>query len=88
MTGYRSGQADEFVQYLASAAVHANEAAAESAQALSELPGAWKHVAKPRANSADEALLARLLEVPILNADMATEITGQPMSARIAHLVD
>ncbi|MGF0313614.1 Fic family protein [Rhodococcus sp. IEGM1428] len=76
LTGYRSGQADEFVHYLASAAVHASEASAESAHALSELPGAWKHVAKPRANSADEALLARLLEVPILNADMATEITG------------
>ncbi|QCB52006.1 Fic family protein [Rhodococcus sp. PAMC28707] len=76
LTEYRAGRADEFVEYLASAAVHASEAAEESARALSELPARWKQLAAPRVNSADEAIIFRLLDTPILNADMAQQITG------------
>lgn len=76
LSDYRTGGADGFVEYLASAAVHSSEAAEESARALAELPGRWKQSARPRTNSADEALIGHLLEVPILNADTAQQITG------------
>lgn len=76
LTAYRAGDVDTFVGYLASAAVHASQASEESAMALSELPERWKHRASPRANSADDALITGLLDSPILNADMAQQITG------------
>ncbi|MFI1920502.1 Fic family protein [Nocardia sp. NPDC020380] len=73
---FRSGQADEFVEYLAIGAIHASEAAQDSALALAELPERWRDIARPRTNSADEAILGALLETPILNADTAQQITG------------
>lgn len=51
-------------------------AAEQSAARLSELPDRWRSVARPRANSADEKLVDRLLDAPILNAAAAFEITG------------
>ncbi len=76
LTGYRDGRADDFVEYVATAAIHSSDAAQDSARALAELPDHWRRTVKPRANSADEALLANLLDTPILNADTAQQITG------------
>ncbi|MCY3383523.1 Fic family protein, partial [Acinetobacter baumannii] len=36
----------------------------------------WREIARPRAKSADEALLANLLDTPILNVETAQQITG------------
>jgi Fic family protein len=76
LTGYRSGGADQFVRYLADAALHAGEAAEESAARLAELPQRWRRIARPRANSADETLIDHLLDVPTFNVDTAGQITG------------
>ncbi|WP_019972484.1 Fic family protein [Mycobacterium sp. 141] len=76
LTAYRAGDADQFVGYLADAAIQASIAAEESAARLSELPAQWRSIARPRANSADETLLDNLLEVPIFNADTARSLTG------------
>ncbi|MGW5377746.1 Fic family protein [Nocardia sp. NPDC003999] len=76
LNGYREGGVDQFVEYMAIATIHSCEAAHESARALAELPTRWRAIAKPRANSADEAVLAALLDTPILNADAAQAITG------------
>ncbi|MFE3000418.1 Fic family protein [Nocardia sp. NPDC059246] len=73
---FRNGDVDAFVEYLAVGAIHASEAAQESAMALTDLPRRWRDIARPRANSADETLLAALLETPILNADTAQRISG------------
>lgn len=73
---YRDGDADGFVEYVATATIHASEAAQDSARAIAELPDHWRHTIKPRANSADETLLERLLDTPIFNADTAQWITG------------
>ena len=76
LTDYRRGHGDQFVCYVSSAALNASEAAEESAARLAGLPQLWRDSARPRANSADEALLDRLLDVPIFNADAAQQITG------------
>lgn len=73
---FRDGDVDSFVEYLAIGAIHASEAAQDSAMTLADLPNHWRDVVRPRANSADETLLAALLETPILNAVTAQEITG------------
>lgn len=76
LTAYRQGAVDRFVDYVAAGTVHAGEAAAESAARLAALPNRWRDIARPRAKSADEALLNTLLAVPIFNADTARQITG------------
>lgn len=76
LTAYRRGDADSFVRYVSEAAVIASSAAEQSAARLSALPDHWRSVARPRANSADERLVDRLLATPILNAATAFEITG------------
>ncbi|WP_024794801.1 Fic family protein [Tomitella biformata] len=76
LTRYRNGAADEFVDYVSQAAIDSSEAAQESAAALADLPGRWRAIAKPQANSADGSLIAALLDSPILNADTAESITG------------
>lgn len=76
LTAYRRGDADSFVSYVSEAAVIASSSAEQSAVRLSGLPDHWRSVARPRANSADEKLLDRLLYTPILNAANALEITG------------
>lgn len=76
LDSYRAGNADDFVGYVAHATIHASEAAQDSARSLSELPDRWRSIARPRARSADEALLAALLDTPILNADTAQRISG------------
>ncbi|MFC9433409.1 Fic family protein [Nocardia sp. NPDC057030] len=73
---YRDGQVDTFVEYVGVGALHASEAAQESARALAALPARWRELARPRANSTDETLLAALLDTPIFNADTAQRIAG------------
>lgn len=73
---FRSGDVDVFVEYLAVGSIHASEAAQDSAMALADLPSRWRDIARPRANSADEAILAALLETPIFNIDTAQGIAG------------
>lgn len=76
LTAYRRGDVDAFVGYVARGTLHASQAAEESAARLAGLPANWRATVRPRARSADEALLANLLDVPILNADTARQITG------------
>lgn len=76
LTAYRRGDADAFVGYVARGALHASQAAEESAARLAELPAQWQSAARPRAGSADETLIAGLLDAPILSADTARQITG------------
>ncbi|MEV0545052.1 Fic family protein [Nocardia salmonicida] len=81
LAAYRAGAADEFVLYLALAAVYASEAAIDSARTLTALPQRWRDRARPRGGSADEALLANLLEHPILTIAGANAITATTDSA-------
>ncbi|MFD4352844.1 Fic family protein [Nocardia sp. NPDC058518] len=81
LAAYRTGAAEEFVVYLALAAVYASEASIDSARALTALPAGWRDRARPRAGSADEALLANLLEHPILTIAGANAITTTTDSA-------
>ncbi|MFE1594644.1 Fic family protein [Nocardia sp. NPDC058705] len=81
LAAYRTGAAEEFVVYLALAAVYASEASIDSARALTALPDGWRDRARPRASSADEALLAKLLEHPILTITEAKAITTTSDSA-------
>ncbi|MEN4476615.1 Fic family protein [Mycolicibacterium cosmeticum] len=76
LSAYRRGDPDSFVRYVSEAAVIASSVAEQSAARLSALPGHWRSVARPRANSADEKLVDHLLATPILNAATAFEITG------------
>lgn len=73
---YRTGDAGALVRYVADAARHASEAAEESAERLAGLPKRWRSRARPRAGSADETLIAGLLETPIFTAETAQQITG------------
>ncbi|MEV0551088.1 Fic family protein [Nocardia salmonicida] len=81
LAAYRTGAAEEFVVYLALAAVYASEASIDSARALTALPQGWRDRARPRAGSADEALLANLLEHPILTIAEAKASTTTSDSA-------
>ncbi|MQY31732.1 hypothetical protein NRB56_73420 [Nocardia sp. RB56] len=76
LDSYRRGDADQFVEYVARATVNCCTAAEDSARGLAVLPSRWREIARPRANSADEALIDALLDTPILNADTAQRITG------------
>lgn len=76
LNSYRSGQVDDLVEYVSVATIHAAGAAEESARNLASLPARWREIARPRAKSADEALLANLLDTPILNVETAQQITG------------
>lgn len=76
LTRYRTGDVDQFVGYVADAAVHASEASEESAIRLAALPDKWLRDARPRTNSSDASLIDALLNTPIMNADTAVSITG------------
>jgi Fic family protein len=73
---YRNGDADAFVAYFSRAVLHASEAAEHAAARLAALPQRWRDIARPRANSADEILIANLLDTPVFNADTAQQLTG------------
>ncbi|MEE4025083.1 Fic family protein [Gordonia sp. PKS22-38] len=72
---YRSGDVDSFVDYVAEGTSHAAAASEESARVLASLPALWNERVRPRANSADAAILDRLLDSPVLDADAAQQIT-------------
>ena len=86
LMAYRDGDAGQFVAYVARAAIHASAASEDSARALATLPGRWRDTALPRAHSGDEALLDRLLENPVLNADTAQQLTGTTEGSTYAAL--
>jgi len=77
LTDYRDGAADAFVGYVAQATIHACAAAEESAGSLSALPQRWREIACPRADSAESALIERLLDTPIFDAADAVAMTGR-----------
>ncbi|WP_067460454.1 Fic family protein [Nocardia alba] len=81
LAAYRAGAAEEFVLYLTLAAVYASEGAIDSARTLTTLPRQWRDRARPRAASADEALLANLLDHPILTIAGANALTTTTDSA-------
>ncbi|MFD4458393.1 Fic family protein [Nocardia sp. NPDC058480] len=81
LTAYRAGEVDQFVEYVALAAVHSSAAASDSALSLADLPARWRDVARPRAKSSDEMLIMHLLDYPILNIDIANSLTGTTESA-------
>ncbi|MGK3708860.1 Fic family protein [Arthrobacter sp. IK3] len=76
VNAYRTGDLEPFVAYLASSAVLAVEASRESIRRLEELPAEWTETARPRRGSADEKLIAKLLEVPVFEAETAAAIAG------------
>ncbi|RIT36772.1 Fic family protein [Mycobacteroides abscessus] len=91
LTGYRAGDVDQFVDYVAGAAIHASEAAAESAARLAKLPEKWRQATRPRTNSGEASLIEALLDTPIMNADTATAITGTSDASTynaLAHLTE
>ncbi|MFD4444340.1 Fic family protein [Nocardia sp. NPDC058519] len=81
LTAYRAGEVDQFVEYVALAAVHSSAAAADSALSLADLPARWRDIARPRAKSSDEMLIVHLLDYPILNIDIANSLTGTTEAA-------
>lgn len=76
LRGYREGDADSMVAYLARASIGAAEAAEEAADHLAELPAQWRDRVQPRRGSAAQKLLDGLLSVPILDAERAKHLTG------------
>lgn len=76
VNNYRTGDVDPFVNYLAQSAIHATDAAKISISALEQLPPMWTEMAKPRRNSADEKIIARLLERPVFEAHTAAHFAG------------
>lgn len=76
VNNYRSGDVDPFVNYLAQSAIRATDAAKISITALEQLPQMWTDMAKPRRNSADEKIIAHLLERPVLEAHTAAHFAG------------
>lgn len=83
---YRTGNVDPFVSYLAKSALLATDAAKTSIEALEQLPALWADLAKPRRNSADEKLIARLLERPVFEAHTAAHFAGVGENAIYAAL--
>lgn len=76
LLGYRGGDADSMVAYLARATIGAVEAAEESAEHLAALPKQWMDVVNPRKNSATHTMIEGLLRSPILDAERAKALTG------------
>lgn len=76
VNNYRLGDVDPFVNYLAESTIRASNAATISVTALEALPELWMDLAKPRRNSADEKIIARLLDRPIFEAHTAASMAG------------
>ncbi|ALE93761.1 DNA-binding protein [Arthrobacter alpinus] len=91
VNNYRAGEVDAFVGYLAESAIRATDAAKVSIAALQELPDMWTDMARPRRNSADEKIIARLLERPVFEAHTAAHFAGvkeNSIYAALDRLVD
>jgi len=76
LNGYRAGDVDPFVLYMARSSRRAAEAARKSVAALDALPEAWIEVVRPRKGSADEKILPWLLERPVFGAHSAAYVAG------------
>lgn len=76
VNNFRTGDVEPFVNYLAVSAIRATDAAKISIAALEQLPEMWTDMAKPRRNSADEKIIAHLLERPVLEAYTAAHFAG------------
>lgn len=74
LDGYRSGDVDTVVRYLADATEVAAVEAATSATRLSELPERWRAGVRVRRGSAADRLLDRLLQAPVLTDKSAAAI--------------
>ena len=72
----RNGAADEFVAYLAEAAITAAHAAQETAVVLGALPDHWRSRARPRGGSTDEKLIGLLLANPVVTVADVQRLTG------------
>jgi Fic family protein len=75
LIGYRRGDAASLVSYLARAAEAAAGEAAVSAQRLQEMPEAWRDAVRPRAGSSAASLIDLLVTRPVLNAELAQQLT-------------
>jgi Fic family protein len=71
LDGYRVGDVDGFIEYLARVTVVAATEAVTSAQCIAALPAAWRETVKPRKGSAADKLLDRVLDVPVLTDRIA-----------------
>ncbi len=76
LIAYRDGDAGTLISYIAAAAHTATIEASVSAQRLRDMPGRWREVVRPRANSSAAALIDGLVAAPVLNARIAQQITG------------
>lgn len=76
LIAYRRGDAGTLVSYLAGAAEAAAIEASVSAQRLGEMPQKWRDLVRPRARSSAAKLIDGLLATPVLNAQIARQITG------------
>ncbi|HEX6197037.1 MAG TPA: Fic family protein [Jiangellaceae bacterium] len=76
LIAYRRGDAGALISYVVRTAETATAEAALSAQRLLEMPRMWRDLVRPRANSSAAALLDRLVAAPVLNAQLAQQLTG------------
>lgn len=76
LDGYRAGDVDAPVGYVARSAVIAAEEAATTAVALGDLPVRWRDTVRPRRRSTADVLIGRLLAHPILDAATAVAVSG------------
>lgn len=76
LDGYRQGDADAFVRYMAHATSVAAAEAVTSAGRLGRLPERWRGRVRLRRGSAADKLLDRLLEWPVLTDKLAADVAG------------
>ena len=76
LKAYREGDPDPIAAYVARSAVHAAEAAAESADRLAGLPARWHETAGARRGSSSYRLIESLLQDPIVDIARARQATG------------
>lgn len=76
LIAYRRGDAGALVAYMARTAETATTEAAQSAKRLEEMPQIWREHVRPRANSSSAVLLDQLVAAPVLNAQLAQQLTG------------
>lgn len=76
LIAYRRGDAGTLISYLAGAAEAAAVEAAVSAERLGQMPQNWRDLVRPRAKSSAARLIDGLLAAPVLNAQIAQQMTG------------
>lgn len=76
LIAYRRGDAGALISYVVRTAETATTEAALSAQRLLEMPKLWRDLVRPRAKSSSAALIDQLVAAPVLNAQLAQQLTG------------